>query len=246
MAKGWSVVEIGGKTADAYEPGQSHRPSFGVLHLHGGSRETLRDNAEFTRLFEEFQLACICPHGQRSWWTDRMCPEFDSKVTAERYLLAQVLPFFAERWQIKPPAMAIQGISMGGQGALRVAFRHPELFPVVAAISAAVDYHELYGQGTPLDEMYDSKEQCRQDTVILHIHPAHYPPHIFFCTDPGDRKWYRGNDRLHEKLTALGIPHEIDIATQAGGHSWEYFNSMAAKVEKFVYEALQKESFRLL
>src|SRR5262249_9467112 len=169
MANGWLTAEIVGKTVDLYEPRDT--PRFGVLHLHGGSRETLRDNREFTRLLAELKLACVCPHGERSWWTDKICSEFDSLISAERYVLEKVLRFFAERWQLRPPAIAIQGISMGGQGALRLAFRHPELFPIVAAISAAVDYHDLYGRGTPLDQMYESKEQCRQDTVILHIHP---------------------------------------------------------------------------
>jgi S-formylglutathione hydrolase len=135
---------------------------------------------------------------------------------------------------------------MGGQGALRLAFKHPELFPVVAAISAAIDYYELYDQGTTIDSMYDSKEQCRQDTALLHIHPSRYPPHIFFCIDPDDANWHRGNDRLHEKLAALGVSHEMDLSTRAGGHSWEYFNHMAERVLKFVRTGLEYESRRLL
>ncbi|MBV9123890.1 MAG: esterase, partial [Planctomycetes bacterium] len=101
-------------------------------------------------------------------------------------------------------------------------------------------------QGTPLDEMYDSKEQCRQDTALLHVSPLHYPPHIFFAIDPEDARWFRGNDRLHEKLTALGIPHEYDFTTRAGGHSWDYFNHLAERVEKFLHDGLEQESRRLL
>src|SRR5438874_8311971 len=59
--------------------------------------------------------------------------------------------------------------------------------------------------GTSLGEMYDSKEQCRQDTALMHIHPSEHPPHVFFAIDPEDADWYRGNDRLHEKLGALGV-----------------------------------------
>ena len=134
-------------------------------------------------------------------------------MTPERYLLHSVVPFFRERWGLTPRGIGLMGISMGGQGALRLAFKHPDLFPVVAAIAPAIEYHELYGQGTPIDEMYDSKEQCRQDTAPMHIHPSKFPPHIFFCIDPADAAWYRGNDRLHEKLSALGVPHEIDLTT---------------------------------
>src|SRR5581483_1042225 len=113
--------------------------------------------------------------------------------------------------------------------------KHPRIFPVVAGISSALDYHERHGQGSPLDELYDSKEQCRQDTALMHIHPHDYPPHIFFCIDPEDVAWYRGNDRLQEKLSALGVTHRADLTTRAGGHTWEYFNHMAGPAIDFVY-----------
>jgi S-formylglutathione hydrolase len=242
----WSRVPIAGKAADVYEPAGPEQPRFAVLHLHDEDSETLHDRPAFTRLFEELQLACVCPHGQRCWWSDRVCAEFDPVITPERHLLEGVLPFFKTRWNLGPPSIGLQGIGMGGQAALRLAFRHPDLFPVVVGIASAMDYHELYGQGTPLDALYDSKEQCRQDTAILHVHPTHYPPHIFFCVDPDDECWFRGNDRLHEKLSALGIPHEIDFTTRAGGHSWYYFDSAAERVERFLVAGLVQQSRRLL
>jgi esterase/lipase superfamily enzyme len=246
MTGSWVVAEIAGKPADVYEPPGPSRPRFGVLHLHGVGLETLRDRPAFTRLFDELKLACVCPFGQRSWWADRICTEFDAHITPERYLLDHVVPFMRERWGLGPRGIAVQGISMGGQGALRLAFKHPQLFPVAAGIASAIDYHELYGEGSPLDAMYNSKEQCRQDTAPLHIHPAHHPPHLFFCIDPDDARWFRGNDRLHEKLTALGVPHETDLATRAGGHSWDYFGHVADGVVRFLVAGLEQESRRLL
>jgi pimeloyl-ACP methyl ester carboxylesterase len=241
----WTQELIAGKGADVYEPADG-RPRFGILFLHGAGLESLRDRPAFTRLFDELHLACVCPEGQRSWWVDRVCAEFDPTLTAERHLLDNVLPFFEKRWQLRPPAIGLLGISMGGQGALRLAFKYPRVFPAVAAISAALDFHELVGQGTPLDDMYDSKEHARQDTAILHISPADYPPHIFFGIDPDDEDWHRGNDRLHEKLAALGIEHTADLTTQASGHSWDYFNRMAEPAIRFLYDGLEKQSRRLL
>src|SRR5262249_7540740 len=95
--------------------------------------------------------------------------------------------------------------------------KYPERFPAVAALAPAIEHHELYGQGSPLDELYDSKEQCRQDTVPMHVQPGRVPPHLFFASDPGDEFWFRGGDRLREKLAALGVEHEADLATRAGG-----------------------------
>jgi poly(3-hydroxybutyrate) depolymerase len=242
----WSEVELAGKRVEVYDPPGGQKPRFGVVYLHPLGLETLRGRLAYTKILDQLQLACVCPHAQRSWWADRVCPEFDARLTPEQHLLKNVLPFFQERWNLAPRAIGVFGISMGGQGALRLAFKHSQLFRAAAGIASAFDYQELYGEGSPLDDMYDSKEQCRQDTAILHIHPSHYPPHLFLCIDPDDDAWYRGNDRLHEKLSALGVPHTIDLTTQAGGHSWQYFDHMAEPTLRFLYDGLDKESRRLL
>ncbi len=242
----WNTLEIAGKSADVYELEGGLKPRFGVLYLHGSGLETLRGRTAFTRLFDELRLACVCPAGQVSWWADRICPAFDPQRTPERHVVENVLPVFAERWGLRERSVGLLGISMGGQGALRIGFRHPQLFPAVAAISPAIEYHDLYDQGYNVAEMYDSKEQCRQDTVPMHIHPSRYPPHLFYCIDPDDHPWYRGCDRLHEKLNALGVLHTIDLTTRAGGHSWDYFDRMADRALRFLVAGLEQESRRLM
>jgi S-formylglutathione hydrolase len=242
----WSQVDVAGKKVDLYDPPGTGRPRFAVLYLHGIGLETLVDKPAFTRLFDDLHLACACPHGQRAWWTDRICAEFDGQLTTEQHLLRNVVPYIQQHWSLAPRSTGLLGISMGGQGALRLAFKHPHLFPVVAGIASAFDYHEYYGQGFTIDGMYDSKEQCRQDTALMHVPPYNYPPHIFFCIDPADGDLYRGNDRLHEKLSALGFPHTCDLTTRAGGHTWDYFNAMADRAIRFVHAGLEQESRRLL
>ena len=240
----WSQLTIGGKTADVFDPPAA--PRFAVIFLHGIGLETLADNPVYTNALKQLNLACVCPHGQHSWWLDRVCPEFDPVVSPEKYLLDSVVPFCRSRWKLGPRALGAFGISMGGQGALRLALRHPQIFPAAAGIASALDFHELYGAGTPLDEMYTSKEHCRQDTALMHIPRHDPPPHLFFCIDPEDVDWLRGNDRFHEKLSALGVPHTIDFTTSAGGHTWEYFNRMAEPALRFLADGLEKESRRLI
>jgi S-formylglutathione hydrolase len=260
MHGAWTRLDVAGKPADVYDLAAGSRPRFGVLYLHGASLETLTGRPVFAQLLDELRLACVCPHGNFSWWCDRVWAGFDPNVTAEQHVLRSVVPFVQERWSLAPPAIGLLGYSMGGQGALRLAFKQPEMFPAVAAFASAVDYHERYDAGlatgsggapaspaaVAVSQMYDSKEQCRQDTALMHIHPSHYPPHVFFCIDPNDRDWYRGNDRLHEKLNALGVPHEADLETRAGGHSWDYVDHMAGRALRFLVSGLEQQSRRLL
>ena len=245
MHPGWTRTEIAGKPADVFDPPEGS-PRFGVLYLHPVGVESIADNVAYTAELARHRLACCAPFGARSWWSDRVCPEFDPTLTAEQHVLKNVLPWMRERWNLSSRSIAVVGISMGGQGAVRLGFKHPDTFPVVASVAGAFDYHEWYSQGTPIDTMYRSKEACRQDTALLHINPGKYPPHIWFACDPDDTDWYRGNDRLHEKLSAIGIPHTTDLTTEAGGHAWAYFDTMARPMFEFVTTALETQSRRLM
>jgi S-formylglutathione hydrolase FrmB len=245
MAGQWSAVDIAGKPADVFEP-PAGKPRFGLIYLHGIGQETLSDRPVYKQLFADLGIGCVVPQGGYSWWSDKPLPEYDAKRTAEKYLINDVVPDLCRRWGLPDRAIGLFGVSMGGQGALRIAFKQPRLFPVVAAIAPAIEYHEYHGQGFSLDMMYESKEQARQDTAILHIHPSDFPPHIYFCCDPDDAEWHRGADRLHEKLSAIGIPHECDLTTRAGGHTWDYYNAVADRVVRFLHNGLDQQSRRLL
>ena len=239
---GWSRVEIAGKPADAFDPPGAVRGAVAFLHPYG--LESQADNRAYSDAFARHGLAVCAPFGGHSWWVDRVCPEFDPVMTAERFLLDSVRPWMLDRWRVAKVAAA--GISMGGQGAVRLGFRHSKAFPVVGSVAGAFDFHERWGRGTELDELYPSAEAARLDTAVTHVNPAAFPPHVWFACDPTDADWIRGNDRLFEKLTAFGLPHVCDLETSAGGHSWSYFDAMAEPLAAWIAKSLAADSRRLL
>ena len=243
-ANQWQTIDIAGKPAQFFLPNDTARGT--IIFLHNAACQPLSVSPIYTQLLQEHRLNCVCPWGGATWWTDRIVPDYDAALSAERYVLDAVVPFARQHFGLGSQAFGLLGISMGGQGALRLAFKRPDLFPVVAAIAPAIEYHEFYGQGSPIDGMYSSKEQCRQDTVPMHVNPTALPPHVFFCVDPDDDHWQRGADRLHEKLLALGVAHECDLITQAGGHRWSYFDALAPRACAFVARGLAHEARRLL
>lgn len=240
----WSTIEIAGKPADVYEPLKPSAEPRAILFLHGHGQERLVNNAIFTAEFERHGLRVVCPQGKRSWWLDRICAEFDPVVTPMDYLRNSIVSFIETHWNIRPPAIGLLGVSMGGQGVLQFAYRDARRFPAVAAISPAMDFHRVYGQGLPLDEMFSSAEEARQETVILKIHPLNWPKHQLLVCDPKDEYWFESSERLSLKLHSSGIPFESDFQTSAGGHSWQYFNHIAPKVVKFLTDGLEQESRR--
>lgn len=243
----WETVMVAGHPVDVYEPPRPHKEGAVLLYLHGVHLNRLHDKAAFVAEFDRYRVPVVAPLTQRSWWTDRICREFDPVVSAQTHLLDRVIPFIKERFGVSPPQIGLFGASMGGQGALRLAYKFPQLFPVVAAISPAIDYHLRMREGDEtLPLMYEDEEQARQDTALLHIHPLNWPRKQFFCCDPTDERWWNSVDRLRMKLWSLGVPFECDLETSGGGHSFEYYGKMAAKTIRFLVERLEEERRRVV
>jgi enterochelin esterase-like enzyme len=251
----WTPIKPGSHWCDVFEPADRNPHGFVIVYLHGVHQTRLADQPAFTAEFERHGLPVVAPFTKRSWWTDRICPEFDATLTAERHVLDNVLPLIKERYGGEPPPaasrveplVALLGTSMGGQGALRFAFKYPNRFPVVAAISPAIDYQLRWNEGDEtLPQMYSDAEAVRQDTATLHVHPLNWPRNIWFCCDPADARWHDSADRLHMKLAALGIPHEYDLETTAGGHGFTYYNHMVPRAVAFLAERLERERMRVV
>jgi pimeloyl-ACP methyl ester carboxylesterase len=245
-SKSWSTIEVAGHPCDVFEPRQPREPGRAVIYLHGRHLAPLADNAAYSTQFQQHGLRVIAPRTGRSWWTDKICADFDPAISAERYVIDRILPWIAEHWGVRPPLVALLGTSMGGQGALRLAFKHPRLFPIAVAVAPAIDYQIRFDEDESLQQMYPDAESIRQDTATLHVHPLNWPRNTWFACDPLDERWHESAERLHMKLSALGIMHEYDGDTSAGGHGWHYYNHMAPRAVGFVAERLDQEERRML
>lgn len=243
---GWSTVDIAGHAGELFLPQRRHAFGFVAIYLHGVHLQRLADHPPFVEELERHGVTVIAPRSARSWWTDRICPEFDDQRTAERYVVRDVLAWAEQNLGVVPPQIALLGTSMGGQGALRISYKYPQLFPVVAAISPAIDFQiGFYDDDSTVPTMYSDPEAARQDTATLHIHPLNYPRHQFFCCDPTDLRWWESSDRLRMKLYSLGVPHECDLETSHGGHSFTYYNHQAGRAVQFLVDRLEQERRRV-
>jgi S-formylglutathione hydrolase FrmB len=244
----WSNVDVAGHRCRVFEPAQPSPHGFVVIYLHCSEAASLRSYPAFVEQFERHGLRVIEPVTGRSWWTDRIWPEFDANISAEAYVLERVVPYVADRWGARPPRLALLGVSMGGQGALRMAYKFPNVFPTVAAISPAIDYQKRIVEGVDpgLEAMYRDAEDARQDTALLHIHPLNWPRNQFFCCDPSDARWHESADRLRMKLWSLGVPFECDLETTGGGHSFYYASLMAQRAVGFLADRLECERLRIM
>lgn len=243
---GWSMIDVAGTPCEIHEPA-SALPGMAAILLGDLRGLPTAQETALRRRIEAAGLRAIAPAGGDAWWIERVVPSFDPARSPAAVVCGSVLSEVVRRFDVKPPGIALVGCGAGGQGALGIAYRRPETFPVVAAVAPAIDFHlamreGLEGSGV-LWDVYDDVEQARQDTAILHVHPLNWPRNQFFAADADDAVWYDGAARLHGKLAALGVPHEwlLDRVDAARG----FADTAAEAVVAFVVDRLGRESRRI-
>jgi S-formylglutathione hydrolase len=179
--------------------------------------------------------ACVfvCPNGGRtSMYFNRKDQRWEDLITVD--LLAHLTATY--RVSESRDQRAILGVSMGGMGALRIAFTQPELFCSVGAHSAAVfpedpaqlpERLQQYANRLGLDEVFGNpieKEPWQKANPLclaLALDPKQLRGlRIYFDAGTDDRYGFaQGNELLHEALDKKGIEHQFRLI-QGGGHSW--------------------------
>src|SRR3954468_12929101 len=99
----WSIEHVAGQACDVYLPPKRSPHGYVALYLHGVHLNRLDDKAAFMEQFDRHGLAVVAPHTQRSWWTDKICLEFDPHISAEKHVVQNVLPFIERRLGAQPP-----------------------------------------------------------------------------------------------------------------------------------------------
>jgi putative tributyrin esterase len=200
------------------------------MFLRAGGLNLVEDLSEHSRIGE---FLIVTPQGDTSFYVNSR----DGRERYEDFLIREFFPFIERRYPIERGrrSRGIAGISMGGYGALHLAFRHPELFASVSASSAALieklpavtlgDAHlpaarRILGGafGTPPDPAFWERESPL--TLARTFHPAGLK--IYFdCGTEDDYGFDQGARGLDKILTGRRIPHEFHL--YPGGHNWMYF-----------------------
>jgi S-formylglutathione hydrolase len=216
---GWSRETIGATPVYVTAAGEDPvgtiviLPDFGWPILDGpaggDALAALRDCLRAAR------LGAILPD-VRSWWINRPDPLIADFATPLEFVTGALVPWIESR----SPAgvrLAVFGVGIGGQGAFQLAYRFPQLFPVVAAVSPAIDFHRLHPGAPQLQAWFETAERARQETATLRLHPLNWPPHQWFSC-PRDDWRFDGCERLASKLGSSGIPFTADF-NPAGGQT---------------------------
>lgn len=228
-----------------------------VYYLHG-----LGENAQallpLSSLIDDLRqsgkikdVVVITPDADASFYINSK----DGKVRYEDFFIREFIPAMEKRYRVvgTRTTRGIQGTSMGGYGALRFAFKYPQMFAAVAAEMPAlyekfpqrlIPYFEMSRRGAaevspfgkPFDEAFWEHNTpfalARQNAARLHTLPIY-----FDCGDRDDYGFDEGTRQLDKQLTALHIQHTSHI--YPGGHNAQFILEHFPEAMTFVAKALK-------
>jgi S-formylglutathione hydrolase FrmB len=197
--------------------------------VHSGAWNLAQDMRERGEL-KDFLIAT--PDGGASFYINSK----DGKERYEDFLLQEFFPFVEKRFRVAPGRghRAIAGISMGGYGALHLAFRHPQLFIAVSAHSAALveklpvflgpmpnsPRSRMLGSvfGRPADPAFWDRNSPITLARTVNLSGLKI---YFDCGDQDDYGFDSGATALDKVLTPRHIAHEFHL--YPGRHDPNYF-----------------------
>jgi S-formylglutathione hydrolase FrmB len=228
---------------------------FPVLYfLHGlGENEQALINSGGWGLIQDLQhekkvgdFLMVAPEGRGSFFINSA----DGKNRYSDFFLTEFLPQIETHYRVmrERRSRGVTGLSMGGYGALRFAFAHPELFGSVSAQSPALitespreldaDLQEagplarLLGSvfGNPIDVAHWNQNSpfqlARRNQSQIRTQKMY-----FNCGQQDEYGFADGAQAMHKQLSAEKIPHEFHL--YPGGHTADYFLSHLGETIEF-------------
>ncbi|MCX2574902.1 alpha/beta hydrolase [Pedobacter sandarakinus] len=205
-------------------------PTLYLLHGAGGKYAdwvtATPDKNVVKNLSDQFETIVVCPDGGvTSWYFDS--PEMKSYLY-ETYVADELVNYIDKNYSTitNRTGRAITGLSMGGHGALYLAFRHQDIFGACGSMSGGVDlrpFPENWDLSKRLGKYSEHPDRWEENSVINLTHLL-IPNKLSIIIDCGTNDFfYKVNVNLHDKLMERNIPHDFII--RPGVHNWDYWSN---------------------
>lgn len=218
-------------TCMVYTPQQhagEEMPTLILLHGWSGSFRNFGDHYDMQELCNRTGFRIICPDGfYNSWYLNDMDKD---KMQYRTFWNEEFMPKMRELYRIKPENTFIDGLSMGGHGALNIYFDHPEYYRSAGSMSGVLDLHaskladkwisKVIGPYTKDNERFTSESAMYR----LEQYKAAYPQagEKWIVVSCGHEDRYAACAlEFCEKCKEWGVPHYLVLSS--GNHTWNYW-----------------------
>lgn len=213
-------------TPDNYALKKAKLPVVYLLHGHSGNYSDWSKISPLAARADELNVIIVCPDGGfNSWYFDS---PVDSTVRYETMVSSELINYIDQHYLTIADRKhrAITGLSMGGHGALYLAFHHKDLFGAVGSTSGGVDirpFPKNWQLNKVLGDIETSSANWEKNTVInMADGIKNGEQKIIFDCGTGDF-FLDVNRRFHQKLLDLKIDH--DYIERPGAHNRAYWGN---------------------
>ena len=202
-------------------------PVLYLLHGADGCYNDWSRKADLHRLADRYGVIIVCPDGQDSWYFDS---PIDPKMQFETYVSKELVAYIDSHYRTHANRYmrAITGLSMGGHGALFLAFRHPDVFWSCGSMSGNMDITQFTDRWHIRARLgdYESNPQRWHDHAVCNqldkVKNCPLKPAQNILIDDGlNDIFIKNNIAIHDKMVEMGIDH--DFTVRPGRHSWTYW-----------------------
>lgn len=202
-------------------------PVVYLLHGYSGNHlDWISKAPGFEKAADQYDLMIVCPDGGfNSWYWDS---PVDQESKYETFVSDELIKAIDEKYPtIKSrKGRAVTGLSMGGHGALYLAFRHQDIFGAAGSMSGGVDIRPFpnnWDMSKKLGLYAEQAENWEKHTVINLLNLL-TPGSLEIIIDCGTEDFfYEVNKNLHQQLLYRNIPH--DYIVRPGAHNWTYWTN---------------------
>ncbi len=209
---------------DAYQ-NEQHFPVVYLLHGYGGNYADWVNKASHIKaLADQYSMIIVCPDGGKgSWYWDS---PIDESFQYETFLSKELVEWVDRNYKSNASreGRAITGLSMGGHGALYLAFKHQDIFGAAGSTAGGVDIRPFplnWDMAKRLGTYAENSTRWEENTVVNMLHLL-TPKALELVIDCGTSDFFNEvNQELHRKMIFNNIEHTF--ISQPGAHNWEYW-----------------------
>jgi len=230
---------------DSYTQINKQFPVVYLLHGYSGNySDWIKKVPSIKDYADEFQLIIVCPDGNyNSWYLDS---PVDSNIRYETYIGLEVPHYIDSAYHTiaQRNERAITGLSMGGQGALSIAWKHADFFGAAGSMSGVQNlspWKNSYELTRVLGDTLNNRNfQAYSVVNLVKGEPKQMPAIIFDCgiSDP----FIEANRLLNKELLEMKIPH--DYTERSGTHNWAYWSNSIGYQLMFFHKYFKREVSR--
>jgi S-formylglutathione hydrolase FrmB len=213
-------------------------PVVYLLHGYGHNHTSWTTQTSLAHYAAAHQLIVVMPTGDNGWYTDSATVEADK---FETYILEELIPDVQRRFRTVETraGRTVAGISMGGYGALKFGFKHPEAFAVAASLSGALDAAARTDDPSIMRAFGDAGSPTREANDLFRLardFPAERRGVLpFFYFDCGAQDpWMESNRTLASIFLERKLAHEF--RQLPGEHIWPYWDRQVQEVLRLAAE----------